>query len=214
MLTTTCSATVTVHAQALRHNDTERIPERVVHAVGAGAHGYFEVTNPEIKKYCRAKIFDTVGKRTPMFARISTVSPDRGGSDLVRDLRGFALKFYTEEGNWDLVGTRLRRRICVRCCGSQPCGVVCMVGIDRQQQPHLLHQGPDPVPFLHPCDETQPSHGHEARTPCGPIAVLGLHEVNRVGWVASRAVFISNATVTIALQHSQGEHPPDLLVVR
>ena len=74
-----------------------------MHATGAGAHGYFEVTNPEIKRYCRAKIFESVGKRTPMFARCSVVSPERGGSDLVRDLRGFALKFYTEEGNWDLV---------------------------------------------------------------------------------------------------------------
>lgn len=84
--------------------DRERIPERVVHAKGAGAFGYFEVTSTEITKYCRAKMFESVGKRTPVAARFSTVGGESGSADTARDPRGFAVKFYTEEGNWDLVG--------------------------------------------------------------------------------------------------------------
>ena len=81
----------------------ERIPERVVHAKGAGAHGTFTVTN-DITKYTKAKIFSEVGKKTDLFIRFSTVAGERGSADTVRDVRGFAMKFYTEEGNWDLVG--------------------------------------------------------------------------------------------------------------
>ena len=88
----------------LSHFDRERIPERVVHAKGAGAFGYFEVTNSEITKYCKAKLFSHVGKRTPIAARFSTVGGEQGSADTVRDPRGFAVKFYTEEGNWDMVG--------------------------------------------------------------------------------------------------------------
>lgn len=88
----------------LAHFDRERIPERVVHAKGAGAHGYFEVTNPDISKWCKAKFLSKVGKRTPLFARFSTVGGEKGSADTERDPRGFALKFYTEEGNWDMVG--------------------------------------------------------------------------------------------------------------
>ena len=88
----------------IAHFDRERIPERVVHAKGAGALGYFEVTNTEITKYCRSKMFSTVGKRTPLVARFSTVGGESGSADTARDPRGFAVKFYTEEGNWDLVG--------------------------------------------------------------------------------------------------------------
>ena len=84
--------------------DRERIPERVVHAKGAGAFGYFEVTSTEITKHCRAKMFETVGKRTPVAVRFSTVGGESGSADTARDPRGFAVKFYTEEGNWDLVG--------------------------------------------------------------------------------------------------------------
>merc|ERR1712110_209847 len=87
----------------LAHFDRERIPERVVHAKGAGAHGYFEVTH-DITKYCKAKIFESIGKRTPLFTRFSTVGGEKGSADSERDPRGFAVKFYTEEGNWDLVG--------------------------------------------------------------------------------------------------------------
>ncbi|KAL8272513.1 hypothetical protein Esti_003512 [Eimeria stiedai] len=87
----------------LAHFDRERIPERVVHAKGAGAHGYFEVTH-DITKYCKAKVFEAVGKRTPVFVRFSTVGGEKGSADTARDPRGFAVKFYTEEGNWDLVG--------------------------------------------------------------------------------------------------------------
>ena len=81
----------------------EVIPERRMHAKGSGAFGTFTVTN-DISKYTRAKIFESVGKQTEMFARFTTVAGERGAADAERDIRGFALKFYTEEGNWDMVG--------------------------------------------------------------------------------------------------------------
>jgi catalase len=81
----------------------EVIPERRMHAKGSGAFGTFTVTN-DITQYSRAKIFSEVGKKTEMFARFSTVAGERGAADAERDIRGFALKFYTEEGNWDMVG--------------------------------------------------------------------------------------------------------------
>lgn len=81
----------------------EVIPERRMHAKGSGAFGTFTVTH-DITKYTRAKIFSQVGKKTEMFARFSTVAGERGAADAERDIRGFALKFYTEEGNWDMVG--------------------------------------------------------------------------------------------------------------
>ena len=89
--------------EELAHFDRERIPERVVHAKGAGAFGEFEVTSPEIVKYCKAALFSHVGKKTPLAIRFSTVGGESGSADTVRDPRGFAIKFYTEEGNWDLV---------------------------------------------------------------------------------------------------------------
>ncbi|RLN94135.1 hypothetical protein BBJ28_00008333 [Nothophytophthora sp. Chile5] len=88
----------------LAHFDRERIPERVVHAKGGGAFGYFEVTHGDVTKYSKAKLFSHVGKRTPVAARFSTVGGELGSADTARDPRGFALKFYTEEGNWDVVG--------------------------------------------------------------------------------------------------------------
>ncbi|NCQ18772.1 MAG: catalase [Ignavibacteria bacterium CG22_combo_CG10-13_8_21_14_all_37_15] len=81
----------------------ERVPERVVHAKGSGAFGTFTVTN-DITKYTKAKLFNKVGKQTPMLARFSTVAGERGAADAERDVRGFSFKFYTEEGNWDMVG--------------------------------------------------------------------------------------------------------------
>jgi len=90
--------------EKMAHFNRERIPERVVHAKGSGAHGTFTVTNPEMAKYTTAKLFDTVGKTTPTFLRFSTVGGEKGSADSERDPRGFALKFYTEEGNWDLTG--------------------------------------------------------------------------------------------------------------
>ena len=89
--------------EKLAHFDREVIPERRMHAKGSGAYGTFTVTH-DITRYTRAKIFGAVGKQTPMFARFSTVAGERGAADAERDIRGFALKFYTEEGNWDLVG--------------------------------------------------------------------------------------------------------------
>jgi len=92
-----------LYLDEMAHFDRERIPERVVHAKGAGAHGYFEVTH-DITKYTKACIFSSIGKKTPMFLRFSTVGGEKGSADTARDPRGFAMKFYTEEGNWDLVG--------------------------------------------------------------------------------------------------------------
>ena len=89
--------------EKLAHFDRERIPERVVHAKGAGAYGYFELT-ADVTKYTRAKFLSEVGKRTEVFARFSTVGGERGSADAERDPRGFALKFYTEEGNFDMTG--------------------------------------------------------------------------------------------------------------
>ncbi|MCA1202246.1 MULTISPECIES: catalase KatA [Priestia] len=89
--------------EKLAHFNRERVPERVVHAKGAGAHGYFEVTN-DVSAYTKADFLSEVGKRTPMFIRFSTVAGESGSADTVRDPRGFAVKFYTEEGNYDLVG--------------------------------------------------------------------------------------------------------------
>ena len=89
--------------EKLAHQNRERIPERVVHAKGWGAHGTLTVTN-DISRYTVAKIFSEVGKRTEMMARFSTVAGEQGAADAERDVRGFALKFYTEDGNWDLVG--------------------------------------------------------------------------------------------------------------
>ncbi|UDQ96688.1 catalase [Lentisphaerota bacterium WC36G] len=89
--------------QKLRAFNRERIPERVVHAKGAGAHGYFKVTK-NMNKYCCAKFLSRVGKKTDIFARFSTVGGPSGSSDYDRDPRGFALKFYTEHGNYDIVG--------------------------------------------------------------------------------------------------------------
>ena len=88
------------------HFDHERIPERVVHARGFGAHGFFELTE-SLADVSRADIFQHVGKRTPAFVRFSTVAGSKGSADLARDVRGFAVKLYTQEGNWDLVGNNI-----------------------------------------------------------------------------------------------------------
>jgi catalase len=89
--------------EKLAHQNRERIPERVVHAKGWGAHGTLTVTQ-DITKYTRAKIFSQVGKKTDLLMRFSTVAGEQGAADAERDVRGFSTKFYTEEGNWDLVG--------------------------------------------------------------------------------------------------------------
>ncbi len=89
--------------EKMAHFNRERIPERVVHAKGSAAFGTFTVTH-DISKYTRARVFDKIGKQTRMLLRCSTVAGERGSADTERDPRGFALKFYTEEGNWDLVG--------------------------------------------------------------------------------------------------------------
>lgn len=89
--------------EKLAHFDREVIPERRMHAKGSGAFGTFTVTH-DISQYTKAKIFSEIGKQTELFARFSTVAGERGAADAERDIRGFALKFYTEEGNWDMVG--------------------------------------------------------------------------------------------------------------
>src|SRR5450756_3176775 len=89
--------------QKMQHFNRERVPERVVHAKGTGAHGFFEVTE-DVAWLTKASFLAQVGKRQPMLARFSTVAGEQGFPDTVRDPRGFALKFYTQEGNYDLVG--------------------------------------------------------------------------------------------------------------
>lgn len=91
---------------SITHFTRERIPERVMHAKGAGAFGYFEVTH-DITDICKAKLFSEVGKKTEVVVRFSSVAAERGGSDTARDSRGFAVKFYTEDGNFDLVGLNI-----------------------------------------------------------------------------------------------------------
>ncbi|MGE4062677.1 MAG: catalase [Rhodospirillaceae bacterium] len=92
--------------EKITHFDHERIPERVVHARGSGAHGYFECYEP-LTDLTRASLFAEAGKRTPVFVRFSTVVGERGSTDTPRDVRGFAVKFYTDEGIWDLVGNNI-----------------------------------------------------------------------------------------------------------
>ena len=91
------------HLEKIAHFDREVIPERRMHAKGSGAYGTFTVTH-DITRYSKAKLFSAVGKTTELFVRFSTVAGERGAADAERDIRGFAVKFYTEEGNWDLVG--------------------------------------------------------------------------------------------------------------
>ena len=122
--------------EKLSHFDRERIPERVVHARGATAFGYFEATgkvgDEEISKFTRAKLFQEPGKRTELALRFSTVAGGRDSSEALRDPRGFAVKFYTEDGNWDLVGNNL--------------GVFFIR--DAIKFPDFIHsQKPDPVTF-------------------------------------------------------------------
>ena len=90
--------------EKMAHFNRERIPERVVHAKGSGAYGHFVCTSKEITKYTTAKLFSELGKKTPTFLRFSTVGGEKGSADTERDPRGFALKFYTEQGNWDMTG--------------------------------------------------------------------------------------------------------------
>jgi catalase len=98
--------------EKMSHFDRERIPERVVHARGAGAHGYFEaygmVGDEPVSNYTRAKVFQDKGKKTPLFVRFSTVIHGGHSPETLRDPRGFAVKMYTEDGNWDLVGNNLK----------------------------------------------------------------------------------------------------------
>ena len=89
--------------EQMQHFNRERIPERVVHAKGSGAFGTLKITN-DISKYSKASVFSQVGKETEVFLRFSTVAGEKGAADAERDVRGFAVKFYTDEGNWDLVG--------------------------------------------------------------------------------------------------------------
>jgi len=92
--------------EKITHFDHERIPERIVHARGSAAHGVFQCTKA-LGEYSRASIFAEAGKETPVFVRFSTVLGERGSTDTARDVRGFAVKFYTDEGNWDLVGNNM-----------------------------------------------------------------------------------------------------------
>jgi catalase len=93
--------------EKLFHFDHERIPERVVHARGFGAHGFFEITDPALAKLSTADVFQRPGEKTPAFVRFSTVAGNKGSADVARDVRGFAVKIYTQHGNWDIVGNNI-----------------------------------------------------------------------------------------------------------
>ncbi|CDS49808.1 Catalase [Polaromonas sp. CG9_12] len=95
-----------IFREKMTHFDHERIPERIVHARGSGAHGFFECYKP-LTQYTKAAPFKEAGKVTPVFVRFSTVAGERGSKDTARDVRGFAVKFYTDEGNWDIVGNNM-----------------------------------------------------------------------------------------------------------
>ncbi|WP_248623687.1 catalase [Cobetia crustatorum] len=92
-----------IFREKMNHFDNERIPERIVHARGSAAHGYFQAYD-NAAQYSKAGVFHDPSKKTPVFVRFSTVQGARGSNDTVRDVRGFATKFYTDDGNWDLVG--------------------------------------------------------------------------------------------------------------
>jgi catalase len=92
--------------EKITHFDHERIPERIVHARGSAAHGSFEL-HTSLERYTTAKVLTQTGKKVPVFCRFSTVAGGAGSIDTPRDVRGFAVKFYTEEGNWDLVGNNI-----------------------------------------------------------------------------------------------------------
>ena len=94
--------------EKLAHQNRERIPERTVHAKGSGAYGTLTVTN-DITKYTKVKALSQLGKKTEAFIRFSTVAGERGAADAERDVRGFALRFYTEEGNWDIIGNNSQK---------------------------------------------------------------------------------------------------------
>src|SRR5690606_10594631 len=92
--------------EKIHHFDHERIPERIVHARGSGAHGHFKLTK-SLAEFTTARILTEVGESTPLFTRFSTVAGGSGSVDTPRDVRGFAVKFYTKQGNWDLVGNNI-----------------------------------------------------------------------------------------------------------
>ena len=100
--------------EKITHFDHERTPERIVHARATGVHGYFELTD-SLKQYTTARILTQVGEKTPVFTRLSTVAGGAGSVDTPRDVRGFAVKFYTKEGNWDLVGNNIPVFLHPRC---------------------------------------------------------------------------------------------------
>ncbi|MEP6929190.1 MAG: catalase, partial [Flavobacterium sp.] len=92
--------------EKITHFDHERIPERIVHARGSAAHGYFELYKP-LEQYTKAEFLNDTSIKTPVFVRFSTVAGSRGSTDLARDVRGFSVKFYTQQGNYDLVGNNM-----------------------------------------------------------------------------------------------------------
>ena len=104
--------------EKLAHFDREVIPERRMHAKGSGAYGTFTVTQ-DITRFTQADVFSAVGKQTEVFLRFSTVAGERGAADAERDIRGFAVKFYTQEGNWDLWATTRRCSSCATRCASR-----------------------------------------------------------------------------------------------
>ena len=156
--------------EKLAHFDREVIPERRMHAKGSGAFGKFTVTH-DITAYTKAAIFSQIGKETELFVRFSTVAGERGAADAERDIRGFAIKFYTEEGNWDLVGNNT---------------------------PVFFLRDPLKFPDLNHAVKRDPTHQHAQRTATtgisGHLLPEALHQVTIT--MSDRGIPSSTATCT------------------
>ena len=154
------------------HFDHERIPERVVHARGYGAHGVFELTD-SLADYTRADVLSTVGQQTEVFVRFSTVAGNKGSRDLARDVRGFAVKMYTKQGNWDIVGNNIP--------------VFCIQ--DAIKFPDLIHAA-----------KQEPDRGFpQAQTPTSIAATCG----TRSTWATSpNGIWASSCSTTTSLTAS------------
>lgn len=123
----------------------------MVHANAAGAWGEFEVTNPDAAKFTCAKFLDTVGKKTPVLFRLSTTGGEKGSADTVRDVRGFSVKFFTEEGNHDIVGNHIVRYSFFFFFFFLSCMLLLQMStLINKNQAGLLHQGSRALPFAEP----------------------------------------------------------------
>ena len=172
--------------EKITHFDRERIPERVVHARGFVCYGEFEATgmigDEPASKYTRAKLFQEAGKKTPLAIRFSTVIGGRDSSEVARDPRGFAVKFYTEDGNWDLVGNNLRRVLHPRCnqvSGRHPLAEAGSDHLPPGAEPHLRLHEPDARIHAHADPSVQPARHPGELPPHGGLRRQHLQDGER-----------------------------------